>query len=224
MGHANKLDYVELKEIVQLDRPLRIAWVTALHEKVLRLYSPHFRSHYLQDEVVAAAWAFALGSPTRRMERKKLIKSLDYLIGEAEEKNYGSDALTPAICLLSEIDSGDGRECRSAIDYDSVLFEAHQCQRQGVVPFDPALPYDRVSDYADPVYELARESYDHAKLHRGDAVRRDLFDVFTLDLTLKPLPRRLIDRAKEHSPEPEIEWLAQQRKPQHRNKVERGHR
>ena len=220
MSRASKLDYVELKDIVQLDRPLRIAWATALHEKILRLYAPHFRSHYLQDEVVAAAWAFALGSPTRRMERKKLIKSLDYLIGEAEEKNYGSDALTPAICILSEIDSGDGRECRSAIDYDSVLFEAHQCHRQGVVPFDPVLPDRVISDYADPAYRLARDTYDHAKLHRGRPVQRDLFETFALDLTLKPLPKRFIDRAKEHPPEAEIIWLAQQQNPEQRN--ERG--
>jgi hypothetical protein len=177
------------KRVRALPLALRVAWATAIVERVLRLYSDYFVSKYQLKKPVDHAWHFAVQGKSNEKDRRALVESIGERVEEADLEGYGFQVMAMGVELIEEIDYDRGDNAVAAVEDAAWAFSVHQLHQQGLSDGDPRVPLKYAESLGDPVYKAAIEALEIAEQWNGKPVERGMFNDVRLDVAFERLPK-----------------------------------
>ena len=170
-------EFVGEAELATLPHRLRVAWAASVYEPVLARYSPYFHQHYFQQDALEMAWRYAEGGPVDETERTALLARLEDVLPDAEDENYGKNAVFPGLILVADIDGKNPQDSLVIVDNAAVMFGDHQIYRHGKCSLNSGVPYERHAEASRPVYRYARTLYELAAARPDSPITRGMFPV-----------------------------------------------
>lgn len=200
-GPVREWKYVRHDMATRLPLTHRLAWATAVVDRIYSLFSDHFRETYLQSKAIYMAWRFVRGQFIHNLERSELIADIEDLLGDAEKEGYEGILLIPGAYLLAEIQNDDGKCCANAVDYATVAFSFWILFRQGITAVDA--PQEYVDALGERAYEFAWRMFCLVEQNVTSPAAAIPFESIELDLTYEPLPSEVLNASREKPPLPE---------------------
>lgn len=187
-------DYVTVEEIRALSVRSRVWWAATIYEPVLSLLSPYYRETFFQVAALATAQQFVQTGKVELAETRLLIDRIEQSRELANDEGFGIDLPLAGLLVLEEIVECDGSSL-SSVDYSSQAFQAYHLFRQGMSPYDPAVPEKYSASLTYPVYRAARVLFDALKSLDADGLLPDATAARNMinGAYIEPLPETLIE-------------------------------